>query len=352
LPRRNIPETIEKTPVPMRILPWLIVYNGLGPDETLDRAASFLMGSPPRMFGSAVKEIELCLKVRTRTTSSPTPVGKQRRDYVESLKVHPQVGFLRRYSKLRVAYVSRLKIERYSIRLLPQNKWVKDKRVARSLASFRAACHEMASHLRLAEAKLKKADDFDWDAFSAHLDKRLSELPKSRMEFQRLVKKLVSPWDHEPDSEDVEPTASDLKRKPKLIAINHDDDRAAHIGRMADGRQFFLTTPFIPADREFVALYLFEPNGKFQKAFIDDLGKREKLDRQKEKEVFEKRLKQLGPIEFGRIRVEPFKIKRFGTEFGLVPLFLADEDGDWTVEAHPGNYMGFFKPWNSGEYDT
>ena len=51
--------------------------------------------------------------------------------------------------------------------------------------------------------------------------------------------------------------------KPELIAINHDDYHAEHIGKLPDGRQFFLTTPFEPAHSieepgcEYVALFLF-----------------------------------------------------------------------------------------------
>jgi hypothetical protein len=45
---------------------------------------------------------------------------------------------------------------------------------------------------------------------------------------------------------------------PARIAIAHDDHHAARIGRPKDGRQFFVTTPFVPAlganaDREFIA---------------------------------------------------------------------------------------------------
>jgi hypothetical protein len=54
--------------------------------------------------------------------------------------------------------------------------------------------------------------------------------------------------------------------KPDLIAIEHDDYHAKHIGHLQDGRQFFLTTPFIPAmggnpGKEFVALFLFDKPG-------------------------------------------------------------------------------------------
>ena len=54
---------------------------------------------------------------------------------------------------------------------------------------------------------------------------------------------------------------------PDTIAIDPDDYHAEHVGRTADGRQFFLTTPFDPAiggraGSEFVALYLFDATGK------------------------------------------------------------------------------------------
>ena len=53
---------------------------------------------------------------------------------------------------------------------------------------------------------------------------------------------------------------------PKLVAINHDDYHAEHIGTTADGRQFFLTLPFEFASSdepgcEYVALYLFDRAG-------------------------------------------------------------------------------------------
>jgi hypothetical protein len=68
---------------------------------------------------------------------------------------------------------------------------------------------------------------------------------------------------------------------PDIIAINHDDYHAEHIGRTADGRQFLLTTPFVPAihgcegsGSEFVALYLFDAAGKLLEARINAFGPR------------------------------------------------------------------------------
>ena len=145
--------------------------------------------------------------------------------------------------------------------------------------------------------------------------------------------------------------------KPNLVAIDHDDYHASHIGSLSDGRQFFLTTPFVPtmgpdAGREYLALYLFDNQGKLVEARIDDLGVRADLDKERAQDLLEQRLAELGPIEYGRIEVEPFEVERFGIKFGLITRVPEDEDDVWAVEVQPGNYMAFFEPWDSGEYDT
>lgn len=147
------------------------------------------------------------------------------------------------------------------------------------------------------------------------------------------------------------------KRPPDIIAIDHDDYSAAYIGRTADGRQFFLTTPFEPEigghkGSEYVALYLFNAAGRLLETKIDDFGPRPTVDEKKRRQVFEQRLRELGDVRFERIEVAPFAIERFGVTFGLVLREPDDEEDPWAVEAQPGNYMAFFEPWDSGDYDT
>jgi hypothetical protein len=154
---------------------------------------------------------------------------------------------------------------------------------------------------------------------------------------------------------------------PKTIAINPDDYDAQHVGRTADGRQFFLTRPFEPAiggrvGREFVALYIFDASGKLLEARIDDFGPRlpqaappgnvARVHDQKHHQLFEQRLRELGDVRFERIEIAPFTVDRFGTTFGLIPRPPEDDEGGWWVEVEPGNYMAFHKPWDSGDYDT
>ncbi len=149
-----------------------------------------------------------------------------------------------------------------------------------------------------------------------------------------------------------------MKRKPaNLIAIDRDDYHASRVGSTKDGVQFFVTTPFIPAlgndpGREFLAVFLFDSNGKFSESRIDDLGPRASLNREQARSLLDQRMAELGPIVYGRIEVQPFAVEQFGATFGLIPRPPEEEDAGCWVELQPGNYMAFHEPWDSGEYDT
>jgi hypothetical protein len=142
---------------------------------------------------------------------------------------------------------------------------------------------------------------------------------------------------------------------PALIAIDHDDYHAEHVGHTADGGQFFLTTPFLPEDgtdpgREFVALFLFDAAGALVEARIDDLGPRASLDEAYRRARYDGHLAALGEVTFDRIVIAPFSVERFGTAFGLI---VDDgDDGECWVTLQPGDYMAFSEPWDSGEYST
>jgi len=146
------------------------------------------------------------------------------------------------------------------------------------------------------------------------------------------------------------------KRAPKKIRINHDDYHAEFVGRTSDKRQFFLTNPFVPArgdnpGREFLALYLFDTDGNLLEAKIDDLGTREQLDENFARSLRDTWLAELGKVSFRFIKVAPFRVEKFGVEFGLIPEAPEEADDDWAVIVEPGNYMAFYPPWD-GDYDT
>lgn len=140
---------------------------------------------------------------------------------------------------------------------------------------------------------------------------------------------------------------------PKTFPINRDDDHAEFIGRLNDGRQFFLITPFVPAREdnpgcEFVALFYFDNNGTLIEAKIDNLGPRATMDDDLRKNLFQSRLDEIVDGEFTDIEITPFAIERFGVEFGFIPAQL--ESNEWTIEFHPGNFMAFFAPWDGSYY--
>lgn len=146
---------------------------------------------------------------------------------------------------------------------------------------------------------------------------------------------------------------------PSLLAIDHDDYHAEHVGRTADGRQFFLTTPFEPATRdgdadgcEYVALFVFDAAGALLDARIDSFGPRATLDHDARLARRDELLAELGDVRFERIEIAPFEVERFGTTFGLIARPGEEPDDAWWVELLPGNYMAFTEPWDSGEYDT
>ena len=148
-----------------------------------------------------------------------------------------------------------------------------------------------------------------------------------------------------------------MKGEPERIAIDHDDHYAEHVGRTSDGRQFFLTNPFDPAigsnpGCEFVALYVFDANGRLLEATIDAFGPRSLVKDSARCNLYAERLASLGDVSFERIEVAPFSLTRFGLEFGLIAQPPDEDDEDWSVEMQPGNYMAFYEPWDSGEYDT
>jgi hypothetical protein len=143
---------------------------------------------------------------------------------------------------------------------------------------------------------------------------------------------------------------------PAKIAINPDDDSARYIGWTVDRRQFFLTTPFVPAHRqpgcEFLALYTFDAQGCLLGADIVSLGPRAGLDAEVAAARRDALLASLGEVFVARIEVAPFSVERFGVTFGLI-VHPPEEDIDhWRVTVEPGDYMCFHAPFLSGDYDT
>jgi hypothetical protein len=156
---------------------------------------------------------------------------------------------------------------------------------------------------------------------------------------------------------------------PDVFLIAHDDYHARYVGRTADGQQFLITTPFTSAvtsgaSAEFVARYLFDGEGDLMDAQIVALGPRPEdsalpgnpPDFTEQSDALAALLAQLGPVTFDDITIAPFSIVAHGHVFGMVlngpDADDPDEEWYWNVTVEPGDYMAFYAPWDSGEYDT
>jgi hypothetical protein len=165
-----------------------------------------------------------------------------------------------------------------------------------------------------------------------------------------------------PDSSPPSVDARERAKIPDTFPICHDEYHAKYVGRTADGRQFFITTPFVPHGRNFVATFLFDDAGVLVGDRIEEVGPRPDLrvppgnvDHRVVGDQLEAHLAALGEVTFEDIEVAPFEITRFGIAFGLIPNIYEPEGPDEEpysfVELHPGDYMAFSYPWN-GDYET
>lgn len=141
------------------------------------------------------------------------------------------------------------------------------------------------------------------------------------------------------------------------VAIDPDDYHARDVGWTKEGKQFFLTTPFRPAlggaeGGEYLALYVFDSDGVLYDSRITSLGVRGAFDATNAKQQLDELRRSLGEVDHRRIEIYPFSVEHDGEQFGLVLREPEDEEDCYAVEAQPGNYMAFFEPWDSGEYDT
>lgn len=357
----------------MKLDVWLKTYNGVvgHPDLLLVGDLLFPKSSPS--FGDAITAFEVYAHVDL--AGQPLPgleamLGRFR----ERVTALPRSWFRRKQRLIEVAYPSRLG----SAPALFENK-----RTPADVVTIRMAYGEIADVLEQQVLKsVKRSDDFDSAGFATFLRSRratLDGVPDVAM--HALLERLrasapahavppvgVAGTSHEgassavgvpaPSADHVPPRPRRASsRPPTIIAINHDDHHAKHVGRTADGQQFFLTTPFVPANgehpgREFVSLFLFDSKGKLLGAMIDDLGPRAELEERTARRLYDARLAELGRVALGRIEVAPFSVQHSGIKFGLI-VREPEHDGDaWAVEMQPGNYMAFFEPWDSGDYDT
>jgi hypothetical protein len=149
----------------------VVTYNGMCSDDLSELAGRFLLAGPRRSFGSAVTSFELYAWVKTRGR------GWMKKRWDGWSKERPRVAFLRRYARFDISFLSSLRAADFPY-LGAEKDWERKRTAAESLKFFRALCHEIAPALQLAKQRLKKTDDFDWDAFAAQFEPADGQAPK------------------------------------------------------------------------------------------------------------------------------------------------------------------------------
>jgi hypothetical protein len=155
--------------------------------------------------------------------------------------------------------------------------------------------------------------------------------------------------DRVPESGDLT-ISSDPPEKIRLIP---DGWHLHNVGRLADGRLYFVDSQLDPAGgttTDFVCTFIFDHDGRLLEHSIEEIGVRGAYPQGSVDTAMRQHLAALGERIATDIWVRPFQIESNGTVFGLVPRQTAD--GDWRVEMMPGNTLSFYAPWEAGEYDT
>ncbi len=336
----------------MKIYVQIVTYNEGGGHPAISYLGDYLLLGAPASFGSAIENVDIYahFQSKERPKSTLESLADRFRTRIETL---PLLWFKRKRRLIEIAYFCKFA---YAEDVFEP----KSKRL--SLSLFHEGCREIVTALSLIQKRLKRSDDFDFGAFDSYLQRRLDELPTSVPALRTVLEEL---WAIEQQRIAARAALSPslgqpiAKGGPKKVALDHDEFSARYVGRTADGQQFFLTTPFVPGagsggnpGREFLALYVFDKAGALLSATIDDFGPRATLKEVDRVARRDELLASLGVVEYRRIRVAPFKVERFGVEFGFIPQPSEDQDEDWSVIVEPGNYMCFWPPWTSGDYDT
>jgi hypothetical protein len=140
---------------------------------------------------------------------------------------------------------------------------------------------------------------------------------------------------------------------PEKIHLVPDDYRIEHAGHLADGRLFWVDVQLNSANgqtQDFVCTYVFDADGNLSANPIELIGARGEYQAGAVEQAIGSQLTALGAHTQAAIWVRPFQVESHGAVFGLVPR--QTPDGEWRVEAMPGNTLSFYAPWEAGEYDT
>jgi len=141
---------------------------------------------------------------------------------------------------------------------------------------------------------------------------------------------------------------------PEKIRLIPDEWHIHDVGRLKDGRLFFVATQFDPLGgnpiMDFACTFIFDSDGRLVEHAIEFVGERNAYPDGSLGGAIGRHLDALGDRVVTDIWVRPFSVESDGGLFGLIPRRVGY--GQWRVEFMPGNTLSFYPPWEAGEYDT
>ena len=144
-----------------------------------------------------------------------------------------------------------------------------------------------------------------------------------------------------------------LDAAPEKIRLVPDDWHIQHVGRLIDGRLFWVDGQLNPTGgvtKDFVCTFIFDQDGGLMEHSIELIGVRGSCPGRSVAMAMDRHVAALGDHSATDIWVRPFSVDSNNTVYGLIPR--QTEGGEWRVEFMPGNTLSFYAPWEAGEYDT
>ena len=140
---------------------------------------------------------------------------------------------------------------------------------------------------------------------------------------------------------------------PEKIRLIPDEWHIHNVGRLSDGRLFFVAAQFDPLGgnliRDFACTFIYDSDGRLVEHAIEFVGERNAYPDSSMDSALSRHLASLGDRVVTDIWVRPFSLESDGALFGLIPRRVGYDQ--WRVEFMPGNTLSFYPPWEAGEYD-
>ena len=150
----------------MQIFAYMVTYDGGGSGPCIMRCIEYLTAGAPESFGTAIEQIEIYPRCQSRDPIAPDSEFLSDR-FQAGLATLPFVRFRRKSKLVEVSYASEwlFSKEHFSASEteLPTNE-------------FKCLVREFAEALLMVRQRITKSDDFDLNAFEAHIRRRLEDL--------------------------------------------------------------------------------------------------------------------------------------------------------------------------------